>query len=91
MVSTTRWTSWATLRFAFGRAQLSVEVFAGDDVGGGLGPIDGDFDVALFEDDCAFVVADGGGTGLPLDFVVRRFAGLLASGEVTGEGNARPM
>ena len=75
MVSTTRWTSCATLRLALGRAHLAVEIFADDDVGGGLGPVRRDLDVRLFEDDRAFIVADGGGAELPLDLVVGRFAG----------------
>ena len=60
--------------FALGRAQLAVEIFAGDDVGGGLRPVGGDFDVALLEDDRAFIVADGGGAGFPLHLVVGRLA-----------------
>ena len=77
--------------FALRRAQFAVEILAGDDVGGGLRPIHGDFDVALLEDDGALVVADGGGAGLPLDVVVGGFAGLLASGEVAGEGDPRAV
>src|SRR5580692_12983005 len=64
-----------------------MEILTGDDVGGGLRPIHGDFDIALFKDDRSLVVSDGGGAGLPLDIVVRRFAGLLTGGEVAGEGN----
>jgi hypothetical protein len=61
--------------FALGRPQLAVEILAGDDVGGGLRPVHGHFHVALLEDDRAFVVADGGGAGFPLDLVVRGLAG----------------
>ena len=56
--------------FALRRAHLAVEILADDDVGGGLGPIRRDFDVALLEDDGALVVADGGGAQLPSDFVI---------------------
>ena len=78
MVSTTRWTSCADAAFALGRAQLAVEVLAGDDVGGRLGPVGRDFDVALLEDHRALVVADGGGARLPLHFVIGRLARLPA-------------
>ena len=76
MVSTTRCTSCATLRLALRRAQLAVEVLAGDDVGGGLRPVGRHFHVALLEDHRAFVVADGGGARLPGDLVVGGLAGL---------------
>src|ERR1700692_1008550 len=36
---------------AFGSAGLAVQVFRGHDVGGGHGPVFGDFDVFLLEDD----------------------------------------
>ena len=49
-----------------GRAQFAVEVLAGDDVGGGLRPVAGHFNIALLENHRAFVVADGGGAGFPL-------------------------
>ena len=38
----------------------------------------GHFDVALLENHRAFVIADGGGAGLPLDLVVRGLAGFQA-------------
>ena len=75
----------ADAALALGRAQLAVEVFAGDDVGGRLRPVDRNVDVALFENHRAFVVADGGSSGFPLDLVVRSFAGFETRGEVFGE------
>ncbi len=60
--------------FALRRADLAVKIFADDDVGGGLGPIRGDLDVALLEDDGSLIVANGGGAQLPGDFVVRVYA-----------------
>ena len=77
--------------FALGRAHLAVEILAGDDVGGGLGPIDGHDDVALFEDNRAFIVADGGGAGLPLDFVVGGLAGLQLGRKIAREGYSRGL
>ena len=68
-----------------GRAQFAVEIFAGDDVGGGLRPVRRDFDVALLEDYRAFIVADGGVAGLPLHIVIGGFAGLQTSGKVFRE------
>ena len=67
---------------ALGRADLAVEVLGGDDVGRGHGPVDGDLDVLLLEDDLAAHVIDGGGAALPLDLVVGRDAGF---GELAGE------
>ena len=89
MVSTTRCDQLGDAGLALRRAELAVEVLAGDDVGGGLRPVDGHFDIALLEDDGAFVVADGGGAGLPLDFVVGGFAGFEPRRKVTREGNPR--
>src|SRR6185437_227558 len=74
---------------ALRRPKLAVEVLAGDDVGRGLRPIDGNFDVALFEDDGAFIVADRGGTRLPLDFVVRVLTGFQPGRKVSRERNSR--
>ncbi len=62
--------------FALRGADLAVEIFAGDDVGRGHGPVDGDFDVLLLEDGLAGGVADEGGAALPLDFVIGRDVGL---------------
>ncbi len=60
---------------ALGGADLAVEVFAGDDVGRGHGPVDGDLDILLLEDGLAASVGDGGGAGLPLELVVGRDSG----------------
>ncbi len=67
-------------------ADGAVQIFAGDDVGGGHRPVFGDLDILLLEDDVALGVGDGGGTQLPLDFVVGREASL---GEEALEGEAR--
>ncbi len=63
-----------------------MQIFAGDDVGRSHGPVFGDFDVFLLENDVALGVGDGGGAEFPLDFVVGRDAGL---GEEAAEGEAR--
>src|SRR5579864_1244756 len=55
--------------FPLRRIGLAVKVFGGDDVGRGLRPGLGDFDVLLAENDLALVVADQGGATLPFDFV----------------------
>ncbi len=68
-----------------GNAELAVEIFAGDDVGRGHGPVFGGLDVALFEDDFAGHVGDGGGAAFPLDLVVGRDAGL---GKAAGKAEA---
>jgi len=62
--------------FTLGRIDLSVQIFAGDDVGGGHRPVFRDFDVFLLEDNPALSVGDGGSAQFPFDFVVRRDAGL---------------
>ncbi len=72
---------------ALGGPHLAVKVFTGDDVGGGLGPIDRDFDVPLLEDDRAFVVADGGGPSLPVELIVGRLSGLQPGRKVALERN----
>src|SRR5207248_5448237 len=73
--------------FALGRPHLAVEILAGDNISRGLRPIDRRFDVSLFKDDGAFVVADGGGTGLPIDRVVWGFSRLQPSGKMPRESN----
>ncbi len=70
---------------ALGRADLTVQIFARDDVGRGHGPVFGDFDVFLFEDDTAVRVGDLGKAEIPLEFVVGGDAGL---GEEAVEGQA---
>ena len=60
---------------ALGRPEFAMEILGGDDVGGGLRPVDGRLHIALLEDDVALIVADGGGAGFPLDLVVRGLAG----------------
>jgi hypothetical protein len=56
--------------FALRRADGAMQVFRGDDVGRGHGPVDRDVDVLLLEDCVAFAVGDKGGAALPFDFVV---------------------
>jgi len=68
---------------ALGRADFSVQIFGGDDVGRGHGPVFGDFDVFLLEDHAAVRVGDLGETEIPFDFVVGRNAEL---GEEAAEG-----
>ena len=68
---------------ALGRADLAVQIFAGHDVGGGHGPVFGDFDVFLFEDYAALRVGDLGEAEIPFEFVVGRDAGF---GEEAAEG-----
>ncbi len=75
----------ADTALALGRPGLAVEIFGGDDVGRGHGPVDGDLDVLLLEDDFAAHVIDGGGAALPLDLVVGRDAGF---GELACEAQA---
>ena len=62
-----------------------MEVLRGDDVGRSHGPVGGDFDVLLLEDDLALEVLDDGVAELPDDLVVGGDAEL---GEVAIEGEA---
>jgi len=64
---------------AFGRTELSTEVLLRDDVRGQLGPVLGDFDVALLEGDLAALVGDHRVAMLPLDGVVGMAPGLRES------------
>ena len=91
MVSTTRCDQLRDAGLALGRAQLAVEILAGDDVGGGLRPVGRHFDVALLENHRAFIIADGGGAQFPVDLVVRGLSRLQLAGEVAGEGDAPPF
>ena len=75
---------------ALGRPEFAVEILAGDDIGGRLRPVDRDLDIALLEDDGAFIISNGGGAGLPLDIVVRSLPGLQARREVARERNPGP-
>ena len=68
-----------------GGAVEAVEILGRDDVGGGHGPVGGDFDVLLLEDGFALVVLDDGVAKLPDGFVER---GDTSAGEVTREGEA---
>ena len=68
--------------------KLAVEIFAGHDVGGGHGPILGDFDVLLLEDYVALGVGDLREAEIPFDFVVGRDAGLA---EEATEAEARGL
>ncbi len=72
--------------FALGGADEAVEVFGGDDVGRGHGPVGGHFDVLLLEDELALPVLDDGVAELPGDLVVGAEAGL---GEEAAEVEAR--
>jgi hypothetical protein len=62
--------------FAFGSADLAVEILAGHDVGGGHRPVFRDFDVLLLEDDSTMGVGNLSGAEIPLDFVIGRDARL---------------
>ncbi len=75
----------ADTALALGGPGLAMEVLRGDDVGRGHGPVDGDLDILLLEDDFAAHVIDGGGAALPLDFVIGRDAG---AGELAREAEA---
>ena len=85
MVSATRATSWRTPVSRSGVPILPCRYFDGHDVGGGHGPVFGDFDVFLLEDDVALGVGDLSEAEFPFDFVVGRDAGL---GEEAAEGEA---
>ena len=56
--------------FPFGRAHAAVEIFADDDIGGGLRPIGRHFNVALLEKHRAFVVPNGGGAPFPGNLLI---------------------
>ena len=71
--------------FALGRAERSMQILTGHNIGGGHRPILGNFDIFLLEDRVALGVRDQGGALLPFDFVVGRNAGL---GEKAMEGEA---
>ena len=71
--------------FTLGSADLAMQIFAGHDVGGGHGPVFGDFDVFLLEDHVALGIGNLSQTEIPLDFVVGRDARL---GEEAAEGEA---
>ena len=71
--------------FTLGSADFAVQIFAGHDVGGGHGPVFGDFDVFLLEDHVALGIGDLSETEVPLDLVVGGDAGL---GEEAAEGEA---
>src|SRR5437870_13122896 len=75
--------------FTLGRAEFAVEVFAGDDIGGGLRPVRRNLDVALLEYDGPFIIADRSGTGLPGDLIVRRLSGLETRRKMARQLNAR--
>jgi len=70
---------------ALGRADRSVQIFTGHDIGGGHRPVFGDFDIFLLEDRIAFGIGDQSRALLPFDFVIGRDAGL---GKKTIEGQA---
>ena len=73
---------------AFVGSVETMQILAGDDVGRGDGPVGGDFDVALLEDELALPVLDDGVAALPGDLVVGRDPG---GGEVAGKGEARGL
>src|SRR5208282_2811454 len=68
---------------ALGRADFAVQIFRGDDVGRGHGPIFGNFDVLLLEDHVALCVSDLSKAEIPFEFVVGGHSGL---GEEATEG-----
>src|SRR5580658_10095513 len=57
---------------ALGSTDFAVQIFAGNDVGRGHGPVFWNFDVFLFEDYVAFGVGNLGESEIPLEFVVGR-------------------
>ena len=69
------------------RSWLAVEILAGDDVGRGLRPGLGDFDIFLPEDGHAFFVADEGHALFPFDRVEGR---PLPVGKVPRKGKTFP-
>src|SRR5581483_8784320 len=69
--------------FARRRAEASVKILTGHDVGGGHRPVLGDFHVLLLEDHVAVGVGDLGEAQLPFQSIVRRYSRL---GEETAEG-----
>ena len=71
--------------FALGSADFAVQIFAGHDVGGGHGPVFGDFDVLLLEDHVALGIGNLSEAEIPFDFGVGGDAGL---GEEAAEGEA---
>ena len=71
--------------FTLGGADQPVQIFRGDDVGGGHAPVGGALDVFLLEDELSLPVLDDGVAELPLDLVVGADAG---GGEVAVEGEA---
>src|SRR5581483_10720173 len=73
---------------AFRRAERTVEILAGHDIGGGHGPVFGDLNIFLLEDHVALGVSDRGGALFPFDLVVGVHAGL---GEQAAEGEARNL
>ena len=76
----------ANAALALGGTDLTVEVLGGDDVGRGHGPVGGDLDVLLLEDDLALEVLNDGVAELPDDLVEGRDAGAC---EVAREGEPR--
>ncbi len=71
--------------FALIGADLSVEIFRGDNVGRGHGPVFGDFDIFLLEDHACLGVGDLGVAEFPLHLGIWGDAGL---GEQAAEGQA---
>src|SRR5579864_1973414 len=71
--------------FTLRRADFAVQIFAGHDIGGGHGPVFGDFDVFLLEDHVALRVGDLSEAEIPFDLGIGRDAGL---GEEAAEGEA---
>ena len=71
--------------FPLGSAEFAVQVFRSHDVGGGHGPVFGDFDVLLLEDYVALGVGDLGEAEIPFHLVV---GGNSELGEEAAEGEA---
>ncbi len=74
--------------FALRRADGSVQIFAGHDVGRGHRPIFGSLDVLLLEDHVALGIGDLSEAEFPFDFVVWRDARLSKK---AAEGQARGL
>ena len=63
-------------------SDLSMKVLRDNDIGCGLGPTPGNFDVLLLKYDFAFFTADGSGPRLPFDGIIGRHP---VSGEKPGK------
>src|SRR5262249_32033291 len=77
--------------FALRRTDLAVEILADNNVGRGLRPIGRSFNVALFKDDSAFVISNGGGTEFPRNVVVGTLSFVETGCEIAWKLHANPL